>query len=272
MQTAYNTNPSVAYAGMPYDSGVKDIISRIAATRQLEEIVVDSATNSATYQAIINGTTFEYTADGTATVTEIRDGLKAEIDAGAEPVSTESVSTNTLLIESDSYTTSFTITLGGTGVADMTLTALVPQGQPVPFGAVVVEDERVEADSLSGKREGCRLPRLATDFSNRKMLGVAMADTSMVTNSSEPYGGYEANETVPVLRRGRIWMEVEDIANVAVGGLVYVRHVATGTEKLGAIRAADDGSDTEVLDAQQAQFTGQKNTSLNLAVVEWNMP
>ena len=90
MQTSYSENPSVAFAGLRADTGFGDVISAICATRQLEQIVVDSATNAGVYHAVINGTVYIFTADGSATVTEIRDGIKALIDAGSEPVSTES--------------------------------------------------------------------------------------------------------------------------------------------------------------------------------------
>lgn len=270
-QTSYSDNPAPAFAGMRADTGFGDVITAIAATRQLEQIVVDAATNAGVYEAVINGTPYEFTADGSATVTEIRDGLKALIDAGSEPVSTESVSTDTLLIESTDHDLGFTMAIGGANVADLTLTQLVAQEAAIAFGAVVVEDERVAADAATGKSEGCRLPRLVADITGRKVLGVALADTSKVTRDATPQAGYSAGEAVPVLTKGRIWMAVEDVAAVAKGGLVYVRHVATGSEVLGAIRAADDGTDTDPIPNAAATFTGQKNTALGLAVVQWNL-
>ena len=65
-------------------------------------------------------------------------------------------------------------------------------------------------------------------------------------------------------------MTVEDVASVAKGGSVFVRHIATGSESLGAIRAVDDGADTDAIPNGAAAFTGQ--VSGNLAVVEWNLP
>ena len=99
---------------------------------------------------------------------------------------------------------------------------------------------------------------------------MAIASEQKRTNETDPYGGYNAGESIPILRKGRVWMHVEDVSSVAKGGLVYVRSVATGSEKLGAIRAADDGSDTDPVANGAALFTGQK--SGDLAVVEWNLP
>lgn len=272
MQLAYNENPNVAFAGLLYDTGFKDIVSRLAATRQLEQVVVTTAANSEIFTVTIDGTAYAYTSDGSGTKPEITAGLKILIDAGSANVEVTDDLTDTLLIESLDHDTGFTITVTSPATGVLTLTQLVAQEQAIAFGAVVVDDERVAVDSLTGKVEGCRLPRLATDFSGRKVLGVAIGDTSKVTRTSAPAGGYSAGEALGVLRKGRIWMAVEDVAAVAMGGLVYVRHIATGTESLGAIRAADDGADTEAMDAQQCQFTGHKNTALGLAVVEWNLP
>ena len=61
-------------------------------------------------------------------------------------------------------------------------------------------------------------------------------------------------------------------ASVAPGGLVYVRSTAGVGENLGDCRAADDSTDTDPIDSNAAQFTGQKIAALNLAVVELNLP
>jgi hypothetical protein len=279
-QLTYNATPNEAYAGMPYDSSLKrDVISRINAAKQLWQVVVTTADDSQDFTVTLNGVAHTFTSDASATKAEISAGLKAEIDAGSVDVTVDDDLTDTLLIENNSYDNEVTCTVTAGGSGALTATELIDHEDAIHFGAVVVDDPTAAtglvgavADAQTGKRDTCRLPRLATDFSNRKMLGVAMADTTLVTRAAVPRGGYNAGETVPVWRTGRIWMYVEDVASVVTGGLVYVRHVATGTERLGDIRAVDDGSDTEVLDAQQAQFTGQKITSLNLAVVEWNLP
>jgi hypothetical protein len=271
MQTAYNNNPNEAFAGLLYDTGYKDTISRINGAKQLYQVVVTTAANSEIFTVTIDGTAYAYTSDGSATKAEISAGLKALIDAGDDDVTVVDDLTDTLTIENNSNYTEITVTITNPASGVLTLTELIDFDDAIQFGAVCVEDEG-SAAGPTGRRETCRLPRLATDFSNRKVLGVAIADTSLVTRTSSPFGGYNAGEAVPLLRKGRIWMSVEDPASVAVGGLVYVRHVASGTEQLGAIRAVDDGSDTEVLDRDQAQFTGQVVTALSVAVVEWNLP
>jgi hypothetical protein len=276
MQTSVNANPGVAFAGMLADTGLRDIISRTNAAQQLFSVVVTTEYNSQIFTVTIDGTGYAYTSDASATKAEIAAGLKALIDAGSDDVTTTlfttSESNDSFYIENNSFDTEITVTITNPANGVLTLTELVDHEDVIQFGAVVVESEQTSADALTFGRDACRLPRLATDFSSRHVLGVAIADPQIETRASAPYAGYSAGYTVPILRKGRIWMSVEDASSVAQGGLVYVRHVASGTEQLGAIRAADDGSDTEVLDAQQAAFTGQVDTTNSLAVVEWNLP
>jgi hypothetical protein len=276
MQTSVSNVPRVGYAGMFADSGPKDIITCVNAAKQLYSVVVTTEYNSEIFTVTIDGTAYAYTADTDATKKEIADGLKALIEAGSAAVTLTSFTTSetddSFYIENDSYDTEVTVTITNPANGVLTLTELVDHEDVIQFGAVVVDDDRASVDGLTYKRDTCRLPRLATDFSNRKVLGVAIADVSLETRTSAPYAGYNAGTSLGVLRKGRIWMAIEDPSSVGSGGLVYVRHVASGTEQLGAIRAADDGSDTEVLDAQQARFTGQVDTTNSLAVVEWDLP
>ena len=271
MQLTMNEHPGVAFAGMVADSSAKEIRTGIACSRQLERVVVTTAANAEIFTVTINGNAYAYTSDGSGTKPEISAGLKALIDAGNEGVTVTDDTTDTLLIECDSYDAGFTISVTNPSTGVLTLTQLVDQEQNIPFGAVVVADERAAVEH-SGKISAVRLPRLATDFSGYKVRGVALADVSRVTLAASPYGGYAAGDALPVLRKGLVWMAVEDIATVAEGGLVYVRHVVSGSTVLGGIRAADDGGNTEVLTYSQARFTGQKNTALAIAVVEWDLP
>lgn len=274
MQLAYNNLPGNALPGLVLDIGFHDIVSRIVATRQLEKVVVTTAANAEIFTITIDGVAYAYTSDGSGTKPEISAGLKALIDAGDADVTVTDDTTDTLLIESNNHDKGFVISVTNPATGVLTLTQLVAQEEAIGFGIVVVEDEQVSSDSNTGKREGVRLPRIAADITTLgKTLGVAICDTSRVTRTSAPYGGYGAGEALGVLKRGRIWMPVEDVATVALGGLVYVRVVASGANGLGQIRAADDGGNTDVLPFASAHFTGQKvgSGTTGLAVVEWNL-
>ena len=88
-------------------------------------VVIDTATNDQEYSLVVNGTTYSYTADSSATKAEITAGLKAAIDAGSEPVTVTDDETDTLTIVSDqTVRAEFTLTEGA-GAADMTTTETV---------------------------------------------------------------------------------------------------------------------------------------------------
>ncbi len=255
-QLSVTTDIAIALEGQPADSNRIDVISKTNATRQLEEITIDNATNDDLYTVVINGTSFTFTSDGSATVTEIRDGLKADIDGGSEPVITESVSTDILLIESSSASLSFTITVDADVPSDISLVQLVSQGQEIPFGRILVYDARLGDDFA-------RLPRLATDLTGNLALGVALRDSSKAPNAN----GYADESIIPIMRSGRAYMIAEDA--VLAGGAVFVRHVAGAGESLGRVRSDADGSDATALPGAR-YFSGASAGAL--VIVEFNLP
>lgn len=281
MQTAYQAYPNNAFVGLIADSDFHDVISRISDQRQLEQVVVTTTDTSQVFTVTINGNAYTYTSGTSTTATAIRDGLIAAIQAGTDPVTVASVSTDTLTVEEtpfissagESTQPSFTIAVSAGGAGVLTLTHLVPAGSLMPFGVAVCDDENDTADANTGKRKGCRLPRLSTDVTGA-FLGVTIADVSKATLSGNT-GGFVAGQEVPILRKGRIWMLAEDVANVKAGQVPYVRYVTnTGTNQgnLGTVATASDSGKNVQPGNGAAQFTGQKIAALNLAVVEFNLP
>lgn len=261
MQTVVNESPSVAIAGMLADAGPHEVVSPVCATLQLEQVVVTTEDNSQDFTVTINGSDYTYTSDASATKAEISAGLKAAIDAGGESVQVTDDLTDTLLIESTDHDAGFTIAVAAGGSGVLTLTSLVSQEQTIEFGKVVVRDEQLGNGF-------CRLPRQATDITGNHAYGIAKSDTSRVTRTTAPYGGYNAGDAISVVRKGRIWVEVEDYASVVDGGAVYVRFAASGTEELGSIRTDADTADAAILPG--AKFYGVAVGTM--AVVELNIP
>lgn len=91
--------------------------------------------------------------------------------------------------------------------------------------------------------------------------GIALYDASR-----EPEA-YPVDYVVPVLRRGRVYVQAE--AAVDVGAPVYVRFVVTGDEQLGGLRGAPDANDCALLKGAR---WASKTTGAGLAVVELNLP
>lgn len=84
-------------------------------------LTVDTADNEEDFTVTINGTAYTYTSDTSATVTEIRDGIKALIDAdGSAAVTTTSVSTDQLTLTATThYGVEVLEAAGGTGAMSL---------------------------------------------------------------------------------------------------------------------------------------------------------
>lgn len=99
------------------------------------------------------------------------------------------------------------------------------------------------------------------------IVGVSVFDTS------QPTGGYAIGDAVPVITRGRIWVQVEDA--VAPGGGVFVRHTAKGDNTtIGAFRSDADATADPVDTAVQLAGAEYLTTAIagGLALVSINRP
>lgn len=117
----------------------------------------------------------------------------------------------------------------------------------------------------------CALPSGANDV----FLGVAahrfIAPGTVGSNAFTGEQGIEDTQTVDALRKGRIWVVVEDA--VDPGDSVFVRHTANGAGKLqlGAFRGADnDGG--KAIDVSAFCAWRSTTTGAGLAVLEVNAP
>jgi len=234
-QLTFNNTQNARIEGQLADSSMdKDVITKTNSTRQLEAVSIDNATNDDVYSVTINGTVFDITSDGTATVTEIRDALKVDIDAGSEPVLTTASGADVLLIESTLSTAGFTISVTADVPSDISVSQQVPQAQELAFGRVVINDALRGDDFI-------RLPRLTGEVTGGGLIGVSLSDTAREENAN----GYADKAMVRVLRNGRCIMRCEDA--VVLGGAVFVRFVAGVGEELGRVRSDADGADAVAL-------------------------
>lgn len=232
-QLSYTSAPVKAYAGQVADMGSKDLITKTNSTNQRTNVLVVNAVNAAVYTINItdgNGLAgvATYTADGSATKTEIRDGLIAAIIALPGKVTAVLIDSDEFYIESTDDVGGFTAASAGDTPTDLTLTTVVDEEQVIPFGRFVCNDE-ARGDKY------CRLPRLSTDVDG-SMFGVAVSHTAQSETT-----GYPHASSVSILNKGRVWMVAEDA--VTIGGAVYVRYTANGATKLpGMVRSDDDTS------------------------------
>lgn len=121
--------------------------------------------------------------------------------------------------------------------------------EDIPFGRLL---SRGTGDDV------VKLPASAGDITGGA-IGIS------VHTHKEPVAGvaqYVAKETIPVLKKGRIWVQVEDA--VADGGDVHVRYVA-GTGVVGGFLGAAVSSETAIL--PNAKYVTSASAG-GLAVVE----
>lgn len=239
MQTSVANDMTAALEGMVVDSGFTDIISRLVSTQQLDYVLI-AGNDDGTFTITIDGTTEATFAASSNTKAQIAADLLSDMADPTADVTAEASGTDGILIESvsDSYAgsnTAFVTTVLSTGTpADITVTTLVAQDQTIPYGYGVCMDDRA---AVSGQQ--IRLPRQATDVTGPAFEGISVRDVMRTANSGN---GYANQSSVNVLRRGRIWVQVEDA--VAAGGDVYCRYTdPTSAYGLGSFRSDADTSD-----------------------------
>lgn len=124
--------------GMPGDVGrvyTDDGLNASPQAKQVTVVTITGATNDKTYTIVVNGVSISYTADGTATVTEIAAGLKDAIDGEVlvrgqvVPSSALGVLTLTGIVEG----LAFTVTEADAEITVATTTSAADAAD-IPFG------------------------------------------------------------------------------------------------------------------------------------------
>ena len=151
-----------------------------------------------------------YTGDASATLTEISAGLTLSGN-GVMPANT------VLFTDADPL---------------ITLTAEIPG----------TEFEAVGAATL-----GAVNPVTLTTATARDMFAGLALKTQRVETTTANAAGYAADDTVDVMALGEGWVRLDSGEAPVVGGAVFLRASATGTEQLGAFRTDTDGGDAYLL-------------------------
>jgi hypothetical protein len=261
-QTAIASSPDVAVAGMLADSGEVDIISRTnQAVAQVITVTIAVVANTFDYYVIINGVQCTYTSDGSATEAEINAGMLAAINdsdfngpgLAFDVTAVQGATTATFIITADVEGDVFTYSVVPTNLTVVLTTA---NGGVVPFGLGIAQGD---ADNTG---------RLPVDGSEIQ-IGISVLDQMQPNQPVTGDHEYTLNSVMSVLKRGRIYVAVEDA--VAIGGDVYVRHTtgANGSQ-LGSIRSDNDGGKAAQLTG--AVFGSTQATPGGLAIIDINKP
>jgi hypothetical protein len=134
------------------------------------------------------------------------------------------------------------------------------------FGKGVVRDSAAEV--ILGS-QNVDLP--ATSGEAAALEGIAIADTSK-EKTADDYTSYAAKESVPVMRRGRIWVVSADVVDDLSKG-VYVRFQNGGASyegSLGSFRATTD-TDYQVWTGAR-WIAGFTKDSVEYGLLELNLP
>jgi len=142
--------------------------------------------------------------------------------------------------------------LADVGNADI-VTRANASGGAIPFGVFVTKG--------AAQREAT-LPDATGEVTGLTGLGVVLR------SHTQPQGeGYADSDPMPVLKRGRVWVPVEDA--VTAESAAFVRFVAGVGEQLGAFRSDADGTDAVALPG--AKFVSDAGAG-ELALLDINLP
>lgn len=98
-------------------------------------------------------------------------------------------------------------------------------------------------------------------------LGIVMHSHATVSLEDGLDAGYAAKETANVLRKGYIWVVIEE--TIAIGDAVYFRHTAGTGTKLGAFRNDADTASCDLLAG--ARWVKGGTASEGIALLEINL-
>lgn len=263
-QTIVRSQQLQGQPGQLYDLGLNaDIITKINNTKKLDAVTITAADLATT--CTINGTAFTVNSGAASlTKTELRDLLITAINAGSEPVTASIKDADELYVESE--TSGVTTTVVGT--TNCSVAAVIPNEFNIPFGVLVSRDD----STLPNKEDIAMLPNIAGDITSIKnAFGVAIHQHTIEQNIGGVNNlGYAPVSEMSVIKRGRVWVETEDVVTQASD--VYVRHIAGAGEQRGAFAGAADASDNSVLPHARWFKGSQVVNGINLAVLELSLP
>lgn len=265
MQTAVPASQEVAQAGQLADNGFADIISAKfydrETTAQVDTVTIGTAVEGDEYTIRVNGIEKSYIALAGNSTTDIAAALQAllDADAGVTAIVTPTTSTNTVIL-TDAADNVFTTEVDATDPDNISVantTVGVYADDEMPFGIGVFQGSAFDE---------AKIPYGAGTF-----LGVVAYDQSYPNSRASGDATVPAGGPVAVVRKGRVWVMVEEA--IALGDAVYVRHTGTAPEQRGAFRNDADTADAQQISAGARWFAGDRVVNgVRIAGLELNLP
>jgi hypothetical protein len=282
-QTVFTANPPVAYPGMPADSGFTDDISAIVDEADGIEpglVVFRGGTRLERPPLAILPPEAAAAADVDAIKTNIGStaGVQSFTTAdfngavGAGRISPPAKIDLVLSSHADWDATNATLVYEDEHGVRQTETLAIPNGGNATVSSTGYASKVISLSipAQSGTGGTATLGTSASkSFSGGDILGIAVrTHHTRLDLSSSGNEVYEDATSIPVRRRGRIWVEVENAFEA--GDRPLVRLTATGAEKQGAIRVGDTDSGDAVYLPSAVMTTG--GGAGDLGILEINLP
>ena len=253
MQLTYSQDPSAAYPGTPADDGFKDDVRFVVEeTNGIEPgLVVMRGTGGAKTARLPPAVAADVDAIATTTATAaspqtLDDSGELDGTIGLGLISPPSKISLIMDSDTDWDATTATIVYRDENGVQQTESLAIPDGGNATVKTVgyasYVESLVIPAQTGTGGSFTVGIGGVDDrTLAGGDVLGVAVRQhKARLDNSASDAELHEDESVMPVRRKGRIWVTVENA--FAAGDRPLVRVVATGSEDLGAIRVDDDDS------------------------------
>lgn len=251
-QSSIAAGLSAGFPGLIADAGPVHIVHGLNTSRQTV-VVTPVAANGAVYTVVINGTSFAYTADGSATVAEITAGLTALVNAGTVPVTaTDNTTTMSLVADlygaDDSFTYSVSASAGSIAASQT-----VSQAAALNEGYFTCFDGSISSDPIA-----VRVPAASGDVTGiYSAAGIVLSDNYVAGGRTS--SAAKAPHMVNIMRKGRVYVPV--LEAVTRQTQAYVNYATGQFTAVGGTNAAALNGAVFITSASAG----------NLAIVEINI-
>lgn len=283
-QSTFTADPRVALPGMPADVGLTDDISTIvgeAAGIEPGLFVVRGGTGDERppIAALPGGTGGAIAADADAIKTNgvstagVQNLTTADFNGviGDDEISPPKKLTVTFSSHADWDATTMTITFEDENGVEQTENIAIPDGGNVTRTTTLYASRVLSASipAQAGTNGTYTIgTAAAATLAGAEVLGVSVrTHHARLDLAASGLDTYEDETSMPVRRKGRIWMVIENAFKA--GDRVFARAVAAGAEKLGAARVANtDSGDSIAVPGAVLMTSGDAG---ELGIVELDM-
>ena len=257
MQTTVQTSMAIGVPGQIVDLANSTIVAYANNSKKLDRVTVSAA--DTTTVVSIDGTDYTWTA-GVATAAVIAATLVTTINAGGESVTLYYTAGNDYF-DVESNTAGTAVPVGVATATSCVVTERIGNAAAIGYGLCVVQDEMDDDKAHAAVVTG-----------SISTAGSALGVTVHTHTNEQQYGtaggtGYDLEDVMSVMRKGRIYVEVEDA--VTAGAQAFVRFEATSPELHGAFRSDADTADAVAL---PGAFFRTTTAAGGIAILEVNLP